>query len=57
MFIDVGDVSYVEPTAQFTACCMPLRVSFHSWQAFASLHSFLRLSGSMQRSRHPKPLS
>jgi len=36
---DVGDVSYIVPTAQFTACCMPLGVPLHSWQAVASCGS------------------
>lgn len=36
---DVGDVSYIAPTAQFTACCMPLGVPLHSWQAVASCGS------------------
>ncbi len=33
---DVGDVSYLVPTAQLTACCIPLGVQIHSWQAVAS---------------------
>ncbi len=33
---DVGDVSQLAPTAQLTACCMPLGVPLHSWQAVAS---------------------
>ena len=36
---DVGDVSYIAPTAQLTACCMPLGVPLHSWQAVASCGS------------------
>jgi len=36
---DVGDVSQVAPTAQLTACCMPLGVPLHSWQAVASCGS------------------
>lgn len=36
---DVGDVSYIAPTAQITACCMPLGVPLHSWQAVASCGS------------------
>ncbi len=36
---DVGDVSYIAPTAQMTACCMPLGVPLHSWQAAASCGS------------------
>jgi len=40
---DVGDVSYVAPTAQLTACCMPLGVPLHSWQAAASCGSSIGL--------------
>ena len=36
---DVGDVSYLVPTAQLTACCIPLGVQIHSWQAVASAGS------------------
>ena len=36
---DVGDVSYLVPTAQLTACCIPLGVQIHSWQAVASCGS------------------
>jgi aminobenzoyl-glutamate utilization protein B len=36
---DVGDVSQIAPTAQLTACCMPLGVPLHSWQAVASCGS------------------
>ncbi len=36
---DVGDVSQIVPTAQVTACCMPLGVPLHSWQAVASCGS------------------
>ncbi len=36
---DVGDVSQIVPTAQLTACCMPLGVPLHSWQAVASCGS------------------
>ena len=36
---DVGDVSQIAPTAQMTACCMPLGVPLHSWQAVASAGS------------------
>ncbi len=36
---DVGDVSYIAPTAQLTACCLPLGVPLHSWQAVASCGS------------------
>ncbi len=36
---DVGDVSHIAPTAQMTACCMPLGVPLHSWQAVASCGS------------------
>ena len=40
---DVGDVSHLAPTAQFTACCMPLGVPLHSWQAVASCGSSIGL--------------
>ena len=30
---DVGDVSYITPTAQFTTACAPLPVSAHTWQS------------------------
>lgn len=36
---DVGDVSQLAPSAQFVACCMPLGVPLHSWQAVASCGS------------------
>ena len=36
---DVGDVSHIVPTAQMTACCMPLGVQLHTWQAVASCGS------------------
>ena len=40
---DVGDVSHIAPTAQLTACCMPLGVPLHSWQAVASCGSSIGL--------------
>jgi aminobenzoyl-glutamate utilization protein B len=40
---DVGDVSQIAPTAQLTACCMPLGVPLHSWQAVASCGSSIGL--------------
>jgi len=40
---DVGDVSHLAPTAQLTACCMPLGVPLHSWQAVASCGSTIGL--------------
>ena len=30
---DVGDVSYITPTAQFTTACAPIPVSAHTWQS------------------------
>ena len=33
---DVGDVSWVTPTAQFTTACYPLGASGHSWQITAA---------------------
>jgi aminobenzoyl-glutamate utilization protein B len=40
---DVGDVSHLVPTAQLTACCIPLGVQIHSWQAVASCGSAIGL--------------
>lgn len=44
---DVGDVSQIAPTAQLTACCMPLGVPLHSWQAVASTGSGIGLKAMM----------
>lgn len=44
---DVGDVSQICPTAQLTACCMPLGVPLHSWQAVASTGSGIGLKAMM----------
>ncbi len=40
---DVGDVSHIAPTVQMAACCMPLGVPLHSWQAAASCGSSIGL--------------
>lgn len=42
---DLGDVSYITPTAQFTSCCMPLGVALHSWQCVASCGSGIGFRG------------
>jgi len=42
---DVGDVSYIVPTGQFTTCCMPLAVAIHSWQSCASTGSSIGAKG------------
>jgi len=42
---DVGDVSYITPTGQFTTCCMPLGVAIHSWQSCAATGSGIGLKG------------
>ncbi len=44
---DVGDVSQIAPTAQLTACCMPLGVPLHTWQAVASTGSGIGLKTMM----------
>ena len=44
---DVGDVSYITPTGQFTTCCMPLGAAIHSWQACAATGSGIGLKGMM----------
>lgn len=44
---EVGDVSYITPTAQFTTCCMPLGVGVHTWQAVASCGSTIGFKGMM----------
>ena len=36
---DVGDVSYITPTGQFTTCCVPLGAAINSWQAAAATGS------------------
>jgi aminobenzoyl-glutamate utilization protein B len=48
---DVGDVSYIVPTAQMAACCIPLGVALHSWQAVASCGSSIGLKGMLFVSR------
>ncbi len=44
---DVGDVSYITPTGQFTTCCMPLGAAIHSWQACAAAGSGIGRKGMM----------
>ena len=44
---DVGDVSYIVPTGQFTTCCMPLGAAIHSWQACAAAGSGIGFKGMM----------
>lgn len=44
---DVGDVSYITPTAQLTTCCLPLGVPTHSWQSTASMGSTIGFKGMM----------
>ncbi|MBN1857403.1 MAG: amidohydrolase [Dehalococcoidia bacterium] len=44
---DVGDVSYITPTAELVACCFPLGVPLHSWQATASSGSQIGFKGMM----------
>ncbi|MBN1151595.1 MAG: amidohydrolase [Dehalococcoidia bacterium] len=48
---DVGDVSHIAPTAQFTACCMPLGVPLHSWQAVAACGSSIGLKSMLWASK------
>lgn len=42
---DVGDVSWVVPTAQCTVTCFPQGTQLHSWQAVASGATSLALKG------------
>lgn len=42
---EVGDVSYIAPTGQFTTCCMPLGVALHTWQCAASCGSPIGFRG------------
>ena len=44
---DVGDVSYITPTAQLQTCCFPLGVPAHSWQSTASAGSTIGFKGMM----------
>lgn len=42
---DVGDVSYIAPTIQFTTSCLPLGIPVHTWQSTASMGSSIGLKG------------
>lgn len=42
---DVGDVSWITPTGQFTTVCWPLGIANHSWQATASTGSSIGMKG------------
>ena len=44
---DVGDVSHIAPTGQFTTCCKPIGVAGHSWQNTASSGSGIGNKGMM----------
>jgi len=44
---DVGDVSQITPTGQFTTCCKPIGVAGHSWQNTASSGSGIGFKGMM----------
>ena len=42
---DVGDVSFIVPTAQFMTASMPVGVAAHSWQSTASFGSSIGFKG------------
>jgi len=44
---DVGDVSQITPTGQFTTCCKPIGVAGHSWQNTAAAGSGIGFKGMM----------
>jgi aminobenzoyl-glutamate utilization protein B len=44
---DVGDVSYITPTAEITTCCQALGTPGHSWQAVVTSGSSIGLKGMM----------
>lgn len=44
---DVGDVSQITPTGQFTTCCKPIGIAGHSWQCTASSGSNIGFKGMM----------
>ena len=44
---EVGDVSYITPTAQFNICCQPVGTAGHSWQATAASGSDIGYEGMM----------
>lgn len=48
---DVGDVSYITPTAQITTCCGALGDPGHSWQTVAASGSSIGFKGMMAAAR------
>ena len=44
---DLGDVSHIVPTVQFTTCCLPFGVSPHCWQNTAASGSSIGFKGMM----------
>jgi len=44
---DVGDVSHITPTAQFSTCCQVVGASSHSWQVVATSGSSIGFKGMM----------
>jgi len=44
---DVGDVSYITPTAQITTCCQALGTPGHSWQNVVTSGSSIGVKGMM----------
>jgi len=42
---DLGDVSHIVPTGQFTGCCFPLGIPNHSWQIVAISGSSIGFKG------------
>jgi aminobenzoyl-glutamate utilization protein B len=44
---DVGDVSYITPTAQITTCCQALGTPGHSWQNVVTSGSTIGFKGMM----------
>ena len=48
---DVGDVSYITPTAQFSTCCQVLGASAHSWPVAACSGSSIGFKGMMMAAK------
>lgn len=48
---DVGDVSYITPTAQITTCCQALGTPGHSWQNVVTSGSTIGFKGMMLAAR------
>jgi len=48
---DVGDVSYITPTAQITTCCQALGTPGHSWQNVVTSGSSIGSKGMMLAAR------